>query len=62
MIAEAELSLQADQAAMAVFSAIRDDQWELMLPPVFDMPGADRPARCEPRSTTTPTTTPGYRT
>ena len=43
MIAEAELFLQADQAVVAVFSAIRDDQWELLLPPVFDMPGADQP-------------------
>lgn len=43
MIAEAEVFLQADAAAVAVFSAIRDDQWELLLPPVFDMPGADRP-------------------
>ncbi len=45
MIAEAEVFLLADEAAVTVFSAIPDDHWESMLPPVFDMPGADRPVR-----------------
>ncbi len=43
MIAEAEVFLLADEAAVTVFSAIPDDHWESMLPPVFDMPGADQP-------------------
>jgi hypothetical protein len=43
MIAEAEVFLQADSAAVRVFSSIRTAQWELELPPIFDMPGADQP-------------------
>jgi hypothetical protein len=43
MIPQAEVFLLADEAAVAVFSAIPDDRWDTMLPPVFDMPGADRP-------------------
>ncbi|MEV4317481.1 hypothetical protein [Actinocrispum sp. NPDC049592] len=31
--------LQADQAAVSVFSRIAD--WDSMIPPLFDMPGAD---------------------
>src|SRR6476661_7964907 len=45
MIGEAEVFLLADEAAVTVFSAIPDDHWESMLPPVFDMPGADQPVR-----------------
>ncbi|MET0864678.1 MAG: hypothetical protein ABWZ98_10120, partial [Nakamurella sp.] len=44
MIHEAEVFLQADAAAVRVFSTIRAEQWETLLPPVFDMPGADQPA------------------
>ena len=45
MISEAEVFLQADAAAVRVFTTIRTDQWDLELPPVFDMPGADQPSR-----------------
>jgi hypothetical protein len=45
MIAEAEVFLLADGAAVAVFGAIPDDRWDSMLPPVFDMPGVDQPVR-----------------
>jgi len=43
VIAEAEVFLQADAAAVRVFSAIRAAHWDLELPPIFDMPGADQP-------------------
>lgn len=43
MIYEAEVFLQADAAAVQVFSTIRAEQWDMLLPPVFDMPGADQP-------------------
>lgn len=43
MIREAELFVQADRALVGLVSRIRDDQWHLVLPPVFDMPGADVP-------------------
>ncbi len=39
MIHEAEVFLLADQAAVAVFSQITD--WDSVIPPLFDMPGAD---------------------
>jgi hypothetical protein len=42
MIREAELFVLADEAAVGVFRRIRDDQWNTPLPPLFDMPGADR--------------------
>ena len=59
MIAEAEVFLLADGAAVAVFGAIPDDRWDSMLPPVFDMPGADQPAGSATRrwSCTAPTAT-----
>ncbi len=43
MIPEAELFMLADEAAVRVFGQIRADQWETVLPPLFDMPGADQP-------------------
>ncbi len=43
MIREAELYIAADEAATRVYGAIRDDQWDLVLPPIFDMAGADQP-------------------
>ena len=43
MIQEAEVFLAADAAAVRVFAAIRDAQWGALLPPIFDMPGADQP-------------------
>ena len=44
MIDEAEVFLRADEAAVEVFTSIHDDRWDTVLPPVFDMPGADQPA------------------
>jgi hypothetical protein len=43
MIREAELFVLADEAAVGVYSRIRPDQWELVLPPLFDMEGANQP-------------------
>ena len=43
MIREAELFVQADRLAVAVFGAVEGDGWSALLPPVFDMPGADAP-------------------
>jgi hypothetical protein len=43
VIPEADVFVLADQTAVQVFSQIREDQWESMLPPMFDMPGADQP-------------------
>ena len=43
MIAEAEVFQRADEAAVQVFTAIGDDGWDRLLPPVFDMPGTDLP-------------------
>ena len=43
MIRSAELFLQADRLAVAVFGAVEGDAWSTVLPPVFDMPGADAP-------------------
>jgi hypothetical protein len=47
MIREAELFVLADEAAVRVITQIRPGHWETMLPPLFDMPGADeaRPLR-----------------
>jgi len=41
VIHEAEVFLMADRAAVEVFSTIGDQQWDTVLPPIFDMPGAD---------------------
>jgi hypothetical protein len=59
MIAEAEVFLRADEAAVEVFTSIHDDRWDTVLPPVFDMPGADQPAGSATRrwSCTAPTAT-----
>jgi hypothetical protein len=43
VIHEAEVFLMADRAAVEVFSTIADQQWSTVLPPIFDMPGADVP-------------------
>jgi hypothetical protein len=43
MIREAEVFVRADEAVAGVFAQVRADQWLLVLPPVFDMPGADKP-------------------
>jgi hypothetical protein len=41
VIPEAEVFVLADQTAVHVYGQIRDDQWDTMLPPLFDMPGAN---------------------
>lgn len=43
MLHEAEVFIQADLAAVEVFSAIPDEDWQTVLSPIFDMPGADQP-------------------
>ena len=43
MIDEAAVFLLADRAAVSVFSRISEPQWDVVLPPVFDMAGADQP-------------------
>jgi len=43
MIHEAAVFLLADRAAVSVFSRIREPQWDIVLPPTFDMVGADQP-------------------
>ena len=50
MIREAEIYVAADEAATGVYARMRADQWELLLPPVFDMPGADQPTAPAPGS------------
>lgn len=41
MIREAEVFLLADEAAVGVYRQISGEQWDALLPPLFDMPGAD---------------------
>jgi hypothetical protein len=43
VIPEAEVFVLTDQAAVQVYGQIREDQWDSMLPPLFEMPGADQP-------------------
>jgi hypothetical protein len=43
MINEAAVFRLADRAAVAVFGRISESVWDDVLPPVFDMPGADQP-------------------
>lgn len=43
MIREAELFLLADDAMLRVVRQLRDEHWDTELPPLFDMPGADKP-------------------
>ncbi len=43
MIREAEVFVLADEAVVGVFGQIGGQQWDSMLPPVFDMAGADQP-------------------
>ena len=45
MIHEAVVFLLADRTAVSVFGKIREPQWDVVLPPVFDMPGADQPTQ-----------------
>jgi hypothetical protein len=41
---EAELFVAAEQMLLEVIGRIRGDGWRIVLPPVLDAPGADRPA------------------
>lgn len=43
MIREAELFVMAEQVLVEVIGRIRGEQWDIVIPPLFDMPGADRP-------------------
>jgi hypothetical protein len=43
MIHQAEVFVLADEAALRVYSQVTGDQWDAVLPPLFDMPGADEP-------------------
>jgi hypothetical protein len=44
MIPEAEVFLLADKAMVAAVGQIRDEHWDTVVPPSFEMPGADQPA------------------
>lgn len=43
MIREAELFVLAEQVLVEVVGRIRPEHWQIVVPPMFDMPGADRP-------------------
>ena len=63
MITEAELFIKAETMLLEVLGRIRPEHRSLVIPAVFDMPGADRP-RPLPASSpswwrTTPATTRG---
>jgi hypothetical protein len=41
MIREAELFVQSEQVLLEVIGRIRGPQWDIVLPPLLDVPGAD---------------------
>lgn len=43
MIREAELFVQAEQVLVEVVGRIRAEHWRIVMPPLFDAPGTDRP-------------------
>jgi hypothetical protein len=43
MIREAELFVQAEQVVVEVVGRIRGAEWDIVLPPLLDVPGADEP-------------------
>ncbi|MCW0213019.1 MAG: hypothetical protein OJJ54_06655 [Pseudonocardia sp.] len=43
MIREAELYVMAEQVLVEVIGRIRQPEWRIVVPPMFDMPGADQP-------------------
>ena len=43
MIREAELFVMSERVLVEVVGRIRGEQWEIVLPPLLDRPGADRP-------------------
>lgn len=48
MIPEAELFVKAEQMLVEVVGRIRSGHWRIVIPPLFDMPGADRPSPLRP--------------
>lgn len=48
MIHEAELFVKAEQMLVEVIGRIRSEHWRLVIPPLFDMPGADKPSPLRP--------------
>ena len=48
MIPEAALFLKAEPMLVEVISRIRSDNWRIVVPPLFDMPGADKPTPMRP--------------
>jgi hypothetical protein len=44
MIREAELFVMAEQVLVEVVGRIRGERWDIVLPPLLDRPGTDRPA------------------
>ncbi len=48
MIPEAALFVKADQMLVEVIGRIRDDQWRIVIPPLFDRPGANTPSPMRP--------------
>jgi len=43
MIREAELFVMAEQVLVEVIGRVRGEQWDIVLPPLLDKPGADQP-------------------
>jgi hypothetical protein len=43
MIPEAEVFLLAEAAVVSVYAQLREEHWDTVIPPLFDMPGADQP-------------------
>jgi len=48
MIHEAELFVKAEQTLAEVVGRIRSEHWRIVVPPMFDMPGADKPTPMRP--------------
>ncbi|CAM4104807.1 TIGR03086 family protein [Kibdelosporangium persicum] len=43
MIPEAEVFLRAETALLSVYAQLRDEHWDTIFPPIFDMEGANKP-------------------
>lgn len=43
MIRDAELFVMAEQVLVEVVRRIRAEHWKIVIPPMYDMPGADQP-------------------
>ena len=48
MIPEAELFVKAEQMLVEVVGRISGEMWRIVVPPLFDMPGADQPTPMRP--------------